>query len=579
MKVIPPATLSLILLLAGFLSPAIGQTKISEGPSARPETDKSLERQLDWMKDFSQSQKEMYQSHLATVTLFIGLAVVFLTIAGIALTVWELRSNHKSRLREDRLNDMQQVWREQQNQREQTLLDDLRNLRRDQNARDQELHTERLNLSREQSRVDQELRDRSHNHDAKNQSYIDQVIKYTENSGSLIVQMKTMLEIYQQSQKIVTDALEAVKQDNIRKEHEATMANDIAGAFLKKFSISDDGFAIALREKTSEMNFHRVRASDDKLQPQVSLVEGMFEWQISRNIVLAERIWTDKVLNHKQIQTEPRIKARTEYCLGLALTQDGRYSVALTYLRKAADAFPQIHTYQMAILQARIYYHRAGNKLNANDLSAVERELQTLWGILLKEGDNIELGSMKPEYFRGWLGYTYAAFLTHELGNPEALERAGRILDELVQQPQNRSAELDGIRCAIAVKQKNLTIAAIDEFMGQCEVDLLAVADTEDRIEEFSHNMRKARLLGRRAALHRAAKQMEEAAVDEQQLSRLLILLQGKLMRMQRSTPEASIYSPFTRIHESLKTIETQLDTQFKRESFDRDFDMDIDRH
>jgi hypothetical protein len=555
------ATINVIVVPTANAREQAADRKEADPPPTNGDANKLVEKQLDWMKDLAGTQKDMFQHHLNTITLIAGLAVL-------CLTIMQWRADKAERKREQRLAEEQRQFREEQNKRDRELHDEQRQMRMDRLEREKELYAEQRQFRSEQGRRESDVRARDASFDRQIQSYIDQAIKYTQNSSGLIEQMKAMLEMNKESQELVSKAKIEIDMETQRRDQEAEKANAIAKEFLEQFSISDDGFASALRDKWSEINFHRVRGSDDKVSPHVPLIEGLFEWIVNRNTGHAEKIWLAEVLKHSDISKELRLKARTEYCLGLALTQHGRYADALVHLHSAAESYSTTATYQMAILQARIYHHRGGKRLAEDELEATRKELRDLWNRLASEGDAINLGSMKVSVFRVWLGYTYGAFLTHELGNnEERLAEASDIVRLLLENPLNRSAELDGVRCAIAVKTGRLTLAEIEDYLQQCEIDLIAA--TDDKFEEFTHNMRKARLLGRRAALKRVAQIHEGAAADDSQMSNLVNLLRGKLARMKRVTPDATIYSPFTRIHEPLSKIDEQLTTRFTVTSFD----------
>jgi hypothetical protein len=178
------------------------------------------------------------------------------------------------------------------------------------------------------------------------------------------------------------------------------------------------------------------------------------------------------------------------------------------------------------------------------------------------------------------LGYTYASFLAHEIGNDSSKDsfftsKLGKnhqeILDESLQilnRLPKRTAELDGVRCAILIKKHQITLKELDDFIRQCDLDLNASITDQDQLEAFSHRMRRARLLGRRAEYKRKL-MTNDYQNDYEQMDFLVNEMKTTLEKMKTKKTDTRIFSPFTRIHEPLSKIEEQLDERYTKDKFE----------
>jgi hypothetical protein len=417
-------------------------------------------------------------------------------------------------------------------------------------------------LLQQQEVRERERHERDQTFDAKLREYIEATIKYTQNSSGLVGQMTDLLATFEKS-KVALDATEArILAEETARKQATDNANRVAREALD-LSIFDDGFYSILKAKYGEIEGLKNRGNEKDIDPEVYLVEGMYQSLLRRDDDRAIRVWTGQVLTHEKITRDPRLHARVHYYIGLSqlklgLCEDAYKSFAAALARFAGDK-----SYQLAELEALLLRHPV-RPLSEDELVRVEKGLEELYR-LLKSGDELDLGKMPRSHFRSSLVYLYGGFLVHIKGGEESLRKAEQILSEQLAAPANRTPALQGLQCALLLKQKKLTVAHIDGFIRQCDIAFQAADDPYTR---FSIQMRKARYFGRRAVLREKQNDPAGAAADRADRDQIVEALLGQASSLRRQYRDGRIYSPFTRTYEPVSSIGAQLELKYRDDEF-----------
>src|SRR5262249_9701172 len=148
------------------------------------------------------------------------------------------------------------------------------------------------------------------------------------------------------------DATEArITAEETSRKQATENANRVAREALD-LSIFDDGFYSILKAKYGEIEGLKARGNEKAIDPEVYLVEGMYQSLLRRDDDRAIRIWTGQVLTHEKITRDPRLHARVHYYIGVSQLKLGLSDEAYKSFAAALTRFAGDKSYQLAELEA-----------------------------------------------------------------------------------------------------------------------------------------------------------------------------------------------------------------------------------
>lgn len=501
------AAAALVLMLVGgalVCATAHGQDPKEQVPAAKqPDAGKAAtdnDRAFEVMKEVTTGQRELYANHLTWLTILLGFAVAVFTVLQLYATL-------------------------------------------------QEGKRQRERLAQEASTQAQVAK------------FADATTKNTLSITGMIDQMKGVLSIQKGTHQALQAESRRRKKEKAARTASSARANQVSVDFLNEASVYDDGFAWTLDAKYREINTNKAAGDLDSIDPEVYLVEGLYDSYLRGDDRGAIRVWNDQVLGSKSIGSKPLLATRTNFLIGLSYIKIGDYLNAIQHFTEARNKSPGNGCYRLARVKAMILRHRT-QALSTDERTEITTEIEGLHRInatIIKDisKERELLGKMPRPVFQSELVYWHCVYLIHECGDrPEALATAKAMLDAEISNPNLRTSALDGLAVARARKLKELTIALLDDCIRQTDLDAAGIDDPQ---EEIPINIRKARYYGWRAALKEQADDLPGSKQDELAMKLLTDVLRRKLAALRRSNRDARIFSPITRKHESLMVLDEQL--------------------